>query len=232
MSGTNSNFEIVLREPVALEGARVRFDNIRFVDSFYTTAIGKHIYFKDGSGGITAFALPEQAYTGARLAAAIQTASGRTTTYNDLTNQIVQVVVAGQEWLSDEELRGYTAFPAGASSSAPQSINSILGPAFVDADTGNLIWGFVKMSPYDHVFLRSRRLTLENSHGPQGEHHTLAMIPITEGIGRTVVGQTPDNVYYGVGDTVLRHIDFQLEDYLGSPVDLRGRSLSFVITID
>ena len=67
VSGTNSNFEIVLREPVALEGARVRFDNIRFVDSFYTTAIGKHIYFKDGSGGITAFALPEQAYTGARL---------------------------------------------------------------------------------------------------------------------------------------------------------------------
>ena len=231
--GTDSDFEIVLREPVTLEGARVRFDNIRFVDSFYTTALGRHIYFKDGSGGITAYALPEQAYTGARLAAAIQTATGRTTTYSDLTNQIVQVVVAGQEWLSDEELRNYTSgFPAGASPTAPKSINSVLGPSFVDADTGNLVWGFVKMSPYDHVFLRSRRLTLENSHGLQGEHHTLVMIPITEGIGRTVVGGTPDNVFYSVGDCVLRHIDFQLVDYLGQPVDLKGRSLSFVITID
>ena len=231
-SGTDSSFEILLRESVALEGARVRFDKIRFVDSFFTTDLGKHIYYKNGSGGLEAFALPEQAYTGPRLAAALTTATGRTTTYSDQTNAISQVVVPGQEWLDDEALRDFSAgFPAGAHSTSPLSINSVLGPSYVDIN-GNIAWQFVKMSPYDHVFLRSRRLTVENSHGPRGEHDCLCMIPLTEGVGRTVVGGSPDNVYYEVPDMHLKHIDFSLTDYKGEPVNLRGRSLSFQMVFD
>ena len=231
-SGTDSSFEVLLRESVALEGARVRLDKIRFVDSFFTTDLGKHIYYKNGSGGLEAFALPEQAYTGPRLAAALTTATGRATSYSDQTNAITQAVVPGQEWLDDEALRGYSSgFAEGASSTNPLSLNSVLGPGYVNAD-GNLVWQFVKMSPYDHCFLRSRRLTVENSHGPRGEHDILCMIPLDQGIGRTVVAGSPDNVYYEVPDMHLKHIDFSLTDYKGEPVNLRGRSLSFQIVFD
>ena len=231
-SGTDSSFEITLRESVHLQSHRLRVDHCRFVDSFFTTDLGKYVYYKDGSGGIQYFALPEQAYTGPRLAVALQTATGRTTTYSDQTNAITQVVVSGQEWLSDEELRGFTSgFPAGANSTTPLSLNGVLGPsAVVD---GSLLWSFVKMSPYDHVFLRSRRLTVENSHAPNGAHDVLCMIPLTEGIGRTVVGKTPDGVAHELpADLVLKTVDFSLTDYKGAVVNLRGRSLSFQLTLE
>ena len=231
-SGTDSHFEILLRESVELSGARVRFDKIRFTDSFFTTDLGKHIYYKNGSGGLDVIALPEQAYTGPRMAAALHLLTGRTTTYSEQTNAITQVVVAGQEWLDDDDLRGYSSgFPAGASSTNPLSLNSVLGPGYVDT-SGNLAWQFVKMSPYDHVFLRSRRLTVENSHGPRGEHDILCMIPLDQGVGRTVVGASPDNVYYQVPDMHLKHIDFSLTDYKGELVNMRGRSLSFQVVFD
>jgi hypothetical protein len=231
-SGTDSDFTVDLRETVALEGARVRFDKIRFVDSFFTTDLGANLYYKDGSGGLQVYQIPEAAYTGSRLATVIQVTTGRTTTYSDQTNTLSQVVVSGQEWLDDEALRGYSSgFPAGASPTNPKSLNSVLGPGSIDAN-GNLVWQFVKMSPFDHCFLRSRRLTIENSHGPRGEHDILCMIPLASGVGTTVVGGSPDNVYYAIGDTALRQIDFQLTDYLGNPVNLRGRSLSFQIVVD
>lgn len=231
-SGTDSDFEITLRESVHLDGHRLRVDHCRFVDSFFTTDLGKYVYYKDGSGGLQYFALPEQAYTGPRLAVALQTATGRTTTYSDQTNAITQAVVSGQEWLSDEELRAFSSgFAPGASAAAPLSLNAVLGPGTVV--DGSLVWSFVKMSPYDHVFLRSRRLTVENSHAPNGAHDVLCMIPLEQGVGRTVVGKSPDGVAQELpADLVLKTVDFKLTDYKGAAVNLRGRSLSFQLTLE
>ena len=39
---------------------------------FPTTYIGKHLCYKDGSGGLQHYSIPEQAYTGVQLAAAIE----------------------------------------------------------------------------------------------------------------------------------------------------------------
>ena len=79
-SGTDSAFEVTLRESVHLQSHRLRVDHCRVVDSCCTTDLGKDVYYKAGSGGLQYFALPEQAYTGPRLAVALQTATGRTTT--------------------------------------------------------------------------------------------------------------------------------------------------------
>ena len=99
-SGSDSDFTITLRETVHIPpGARLRVDTIRFIDSFFTTDLGRYVYYKDGSGGITYYTLPETAYTGTRLAAQLQALTGRNTTYSDLTNSITQVVVVGQEFL-------------------------------------------------------------------------------------------------------------------------------------
>lgn len=69
------------------------------------------------------------------------------------------------------------------------------------------------MAPYDYLFLRSRRLTVENSHDPKGRHDVLATIPLTQGVGKVEEGQSPDGIYYRLSrDLTLRSVDFQLTD--------------------
>jgi hypothetical protein len=232
-SGSDSQFEIQLRESLTLENARVRVDKLRFIDSFMSTDLGRNVYFRDGSGGLNSFALPEQAFTGPRLAAALQSLTGRSCSYSDQTNALTMAQVSTQEFLDDAALRSFDAslFPPGASPTNPLSINQVLGPSFVN-DDGNLVFSFVVMSPYSHVFLRSRRLTCEGVHGPDGTHDILCMIPLDQGVGRTVTSASPDNVYYDLGPTTLRHIDFSLTDFRGNVVNLRGRSLSFQLVFD
>ena len=89
------------------------------------------------------------------------------------------------------------------------------------------------MSPYDYIFLKSRRLTVENSHDPSGRHDVLCQIPLAKGYGAVETGKTPDGVYMKLPtDLTLRHIDFSLTDYKGNSVTLRGRPLSFEICFD
>ena len=56
-SGSDSNFEIELRESLHLSDHGVRLDSIRFTNSFLTTDLGRHVYYKDGAGGIAYFIL-------------------------------------------------------------------------------------------------------------------------------------------------------------------------------
>ena len=187
---------------------------------------------------MTSYAIPEQTYTGTQLAAAMQTATSRATTYNADTNAITQDAIAGQEWLSDEDLKAYSSgYPAGASSSAPQSLNTVLGlyNLYVTNNpaTYTIKWHFVKMSPYDYLFLRSRRLTVENSQDPNGRHDVLAMIPLTKGIGAVEIASTPDGIYHQIpSDLALRDIDFELTDWKGTVVNLRGLPISFELCFD
>ena len=45
MSGSDSDFEVSLRESVHLSEPRVRVDKLTFVDSFFTVEAGQHMYF-------------------------------------------------------------------------------------------------------------------------------------------------------------------------------------------
>ena len=229
---SDSNFEIELRETIHLNNARVRVDHLTFIDSFLTTDAGSNLYFSNGAGGLTTVAIPEGAYTGTTLAAAIQTSTGRTTTYDALTNSITNTIVAEQGWLSDEQLTAYSSgFPAGASSQDPKSLNAVLGDGTNGAT--QVVWSFVRMSPCNYVFLRSSRLRCVDHHGPRGTHDILCMVPLAQGTGSQIHFASPDGVYYDMqGVNSLRTFDFSLTDWLGRIVNLRGRPLAFQLTLE
>jgi hypothetical protein len=233
VSGSGADFSILLRETVRISpGARIRVDKLRFVDSFFTTDMGRFLYYKDGSGSIVYYGLPEQAYSGTRLAAQLQLMTGRTTSYSEQTNSIQQVVFAGQEWLSDAELKTYSVgFPVGFSASNPSSINSVLGPGGEDSN-GNLVWSFVKMSPYEDLYLRSRKLACQNVHGTMGDHDVICKVTLDQGISKVQSDQSPQDVWNDITESSFKTLDFKLTDYYGRVVNLRGRSLSFQLTID
>ena len=148
---SDASFEINLRESLHLEAHGMRIDNLRVTNCWQTTELGKHIYYKDGSGGIQYYSVPEQAYTGTSPAAALQSPTGRATTYDANTNAITQSITVGQPWLSDEELKTYsTGFPAGATATDPQSLNTVLGIS--TSASGNIVFSFVKKSSYDYLF--------------------------------------------------------------------------------
>ena len=231
--GTDSSFEVDLRESVHLSNARMRVDKINFTDSFLTTDAGINLYFSNGAGSITSVSVPEGAYIGSSLAAAIQTATGRATTYDTLTNSITHTLAAAnQQWLSDKDLEGYSSgFPSGASNQDPKSLNAVLGDG-VNTST-QVVWSFVRMSPYSYLFLRSQRLRCVDHHGPRGTHDIICIIPLIGGTGTQVEASSPDGVYYDLqGEISLRSFDLSLTDYLGKPVNLRGRPLSMQLTSD
>ena len=101
-SGTDSDFEVSLRESVHLSDARVRVDKLTFSDSFYTTDAGSHLYFAAPDNSFSYVTVPQGAYTGFSLAAAIEAATGRDTVYSVLTNSITHILQsADRPWLSD-----------------------------------------------------------------------------------------------------------------------------------
>ncbi len=61
VSGSDSDFEVSLRESVHLSDARVRVDKLTFVDSFLTTDAGQHLYFGAGNAGFSSVPLPQGA---------------------------------------------------------------------------------------------------------------------------------------------------------------------------
>ena len=230
---SDSDFEVALRETIHMSNARLRIDKVSFTDSFLTTDAGSHLYFSDGAGGIVSHPIPDGAYTGVSLAAAIQTATGRTTTYSALTNSITHDLAASsQPWLSDQSLEAYAGggFPFGASRENPKSLNAVLGDGTNYAT--QVVWNWVRMSPYSCLFVRSSRLRCVDHHGPRGTHDILCSVPLTEGPGHQVVC-SGDGIYYDLqGELSIRSFDIRLTDYLGRPVDLKGRPLALQLTFE
>ena len=63
-SGSDSDFEISLRESVHLSDARVRVDKLSFSDSFYTTDVGANLYVAAPNGSFSYVTVQQAAYTG------------------------------------------------------------------------------------------------------------------------------------------------------------------------
>ena len=104
-----------------------------------------------------------------------------------------------------------------------------------DGEVGvaQVVWPFVRMAPYGYVFLKSSKLRCVDHHGPRGTHDILCTVPLTGGIGTQVEASSPDGVYYDLqGELSSRGFDLSLTDYLGRPVNLRGRPLAMQLTID
>ena len=89
------------------------------------------------------------------------------------------------------------------------------------------------MAPYEYLFLKSRRLTIENCQDPNGRHDVIECIPLTRGIGAVEQSASPERVYMKLpNDLTIRNIDFSLTDYKGNIVNLSGRPLSLEICFD
>ena len=232
-SGTDSDFEMSLRETVHLSDTRVRIDKLTFTDSFYTTDAGSHLYFAAPNNSFSYVSVPQGAYTGFTLAAAIQQATGRNCTYSVLTNSMTHVLQsADRPWLSDASVATRTGqFPANASSDNARSLNDVLGEGVNSGAT--VTWSFVRMAPYSVLYLRSNRLRCENHHGPRGTHDILCSVVLHQGIGSQIEAHSPDGVYYNLaGGSSCRTMDFKLTDWLGRAVNLRGRPLSFQLIFE
>ena len=234
-SGAPSNFTYELSESLNLQGARLRVDSIRFTDSFYTIEeSNRNLYFKGVGNTLDTFFLPITAYNGTRLAAQLQYLTSRTCSFSDLTGDLTMANVAGSPLLNDDQLR---AFPAsqfsGATPTDPKSCNNVLGPGEVSEDGSQIVFHFISMAPYQDLYLRSSALACKNVRGPAHTHDILCKIPLTQGIGRVVTGESPINVFYELPQTVsLRTLDFRLTDHRGISVNLRRGSLSFQIVLD
>ncbi len=233
VSGTDSDFEISLRETMHLSDARMRVDKLTFADSFYTTDLGANLYFAAPDNSFSHVTVPEGAYTGFTLAAAIKAVTGRDCVYNVLTNSMTHVLQsADRPWLSDAQIGSRTGtFPAGASAGNVRSLNEILGEGIVSGIF--VTWPWIRVAPYDVLYLRSSRLRCENHHGPRGMHDIVCSVPLTQGVGSQVEAHSPVGVYYNLaGGSSCRTMDFRLTDALGRAVNLRGRPLSFQLIFE
>ena len=76
-------------------------------------------------------------------------------------------------------------------------------------------------------------MTVERNECTLGRHDALCMIPLVNGIGSVETSSNPDGIYMKLPkDITLRTLDFELTDYLGNVVNLRGRPLSFELCFD
>ena len=210
-------------------------DAIRFTDSFYTIeASNRNLYFKGVGFTLDVFYLPVMAYNGVRLAAQLQYLTSRTCSFSDLTGDLTMANVPTSPLLNDDQLRAYPASQfMDASPSDPKSCNNILGPGEISEDGSQIVFHFIGMAPYQDLYLRSRALACKNVRGPAHTHDILCKIPLTQGIGRVVLGESPSTVFYDLPQTLsLRTLDFRLTDHRGIAVNLRGGSLSFQIVFD
>ena len=78
INGNHEDFSISLPEQMTLWGSRVRIENIRMTDTFATVSDrSRYVYFLNGSGSLSAFALSPGAYTGVTFASELEFKSGR-----------------------------------------------------------------------------------------------------------------------------------------------------------
>ena len=152
VAGNDADFEFDIGQTVHLQGsARLSVFKIRVADTFLSTDRGTYMYWRDQAlNGLNWAQLPVGAYTGARLAAWISS-NYASATYVESTNEITVAHDGNRTILNDQELRnlfpGSGSYPQGATPSAPQSINHLLGPSFI-ADGSQVftffVWGFSK----------------------------------------------------------------------------------------
>ena len=235
ISGSHSDFKVSLPEQVTLRGARVRVDGIRTTDTFKTVSTrNRYAYFLDGSGGLSSVALDEAAYTGGTFATELAAKATRTCTYVATSNALQLAYAAATRIIWDDaELLTFpaSAFPAGVTPDAPQSINDILGGnATVSGST--ITFPFATMAPLVDLYLCSYHLMVHDSWMPNGQRNALAKLSLPGGFGTVVEGASPDNVFFDLGEHItLKGIDFSLRDYKGAVVPLLA-PISFQLIFD
>ncbi|CAE7249636.1 unnamed protein product, partial [Symbiodinium sp. CCMP2456] len=178
-------------------------------DADFEFDIGQTVHLQGSARGTLNWAqLPVGAYTGARLAAWISS-NFASATYVESTNEITVAHDGNRTILNDQELRALfpnsADYPQGATPSAPQSINHLLGPSFVSG--GSQIFTFVQMMPYSE----SAAAASPTPRTPWGLSGTTS---------------------WPRSSAIEAYLRFRLTDVDGNTVNLRGTSISFCIYLE
>ena len=113
----------------------------------------------------------------------------------------------------------------------PQSFNAMLkNPDGAQINASSFTTLFVTTCPYDHIFLRSARLSGDRSYTTKGQNDVLCRIPINSGYQDVIVASTPLNQALELGAGTLSEADFRITDSSNRIVDLLEGSLSFQLT--
>jgi hypothetical protein len=237
-SGSASDFQVQLMEPVQLfTESKLRVDQIRLVNSFLTVDVNnQNVYLLEGSS-VRVATLPLGWYNAINLSSVIASSlsgGGHTynTSYNQSTNALTISCSSAFSILTDAQLQYLSNWPgpSGTSQAVPMSFNDILQNTTAANPNTSFHIAFVNVSPYDYLFLRSRRLASDHCMSARGEHDVLARIDVDSAFGGLLTGGTPLQEALLVGSGTLRNIDFQLTDRLGNVVPLNEGSLTFQLT--
>ena len=244
--GSPSDFSVTLPQSLVLDThCKMRVDSVRIPNTYYTIdERNKYIYFGRQGWPDQYSELPVGYYNATQLGTILTTAlglGGMGSTY-DATRNTLQIDYSPggvRTWwtlYTDEEVALMPGlWPPGVSGSNVRSCNDILKN---DPDPLTSSWlnshksyriNFLAVSPYDYVFLRSRRLGSRHALSIRGGHDVLAMIPINAAFGEILEGGTPLNESLDIDPASLNQLDFQVTDRYGRLVDQRA-DISFQLT--
>ena len=193
--------------------------------------------------------LPSQNYTGATLAAAIQTslntqleqdmnvftavynANPNTITINNTVNFYFQI-------LTDPELAtklNNTWTGPTYDTTNPRSANDLLrnyagkSPIY-GKDKGPFISGFLDLQPIRNIFISSPNLGSFNTLGSKGEANIICKVPVNADFGYLVIANIiAAHDFLNCSKQTLRTIEFHLKDVKGNYLPLHGGHCSFSI---
>ena len=247
-SGTPADFSVTLPQPLVTDGrCKLRVDNFRAPNTYMTIdARNQHIYYSRYAVGDAVATIPVGFYNATQLGTILATYLDGANMYSvyDATQnslqlsfqpfgkQVYMYIYTDADLAAGKYSGGY---PAGASSTDPKSCNDILH----NDGTGTMSFyfnnhcsyrvNFLSVSPYDYVFLRSKRLACQNSVSSRGAHDVLAMIPINAAFGEILTGGTPVTLALDIDAGTLNSLDFQLTDRFNRVVN-QTSDISFQLT--
>ena len=237
VSGTSTNFQISLREPIAVsEGQMMRVDQVRFPMTLTTVTTSNRWLYTARGLTYSRVALELGTYTGQELVTHIR---ARLATLGlavgvewlNLSSGLRITFAGALRLLTDAEIAELPVgtFEAWLPTDRPRSFNDNLGSRI--GGTGSITFPFVNLTAADTLYLCSRTLSNEACFGPRGNHDVLAKLAVDDPLGSIHRSDMPTNLYHRLPELTLKMLDFSLQDRHGDVVSLAGE-LSFVLSID
>ena len=117
-------------------------------------------------------------------------------------------------------------------STNPRSFNRNLHhPDATSQDGKTFKSQWVSLMP-DNIYIHSNLLNATSSHGPRQESTIAFKMPVTEGYGFVLYGDSPTYMWHKVGPLSRRRLTFRVTDEYGLPLDLNGLCVSWVLHLD
>ena len=224
VSGTTTDFSILLPETLVLEGGthKGRIDNLRIplVIPTIRTGVNDTIIVQLGAQKYTV-TIPQANYDGPTLAATIQgllaaTAPGSWAVAYDTSNIAMsiacnnQFTIVGGTYAAQLMSRAYT---------------PLTGP------TNKYSFSCVFVTGIDIMYLSSPNFSSMDTVGPSGAHDTLMCAVVTQPFGAVLDVGMPTDAWFNIPAMTTQQLSFQLRDRSYNSLSIVA-NISFVLLID